>query len=192
MNALFATTLETLLNQALESNPSSSSVLSKLAHKIIRIELTDIAVNFTLFPDEQNIIVLSDYYGEVDVLILGGPFSLLHLLTKETLTNNPNVTVKGDLNVAQQFQELLQNLNIDWEKQLAPRFGALPANKLTGLFRYCQTQAHNQLNTFPNILSEYLQARHLPTRIEVEIFFNAVATLQDDLECLEQRVQQLL
>ncbi len=178
-----------MLNQALRLNPASLPALSKLAHKIIRVELSDLALNFTLFPDEQNIIVLSDYNGEVDVLIMGRPFSLLRLLLPEgsTLADNPDVIIKGDINIAQQLQELLKSLNIDWEQQLAQKLGDIPANRLGTLFRHCQTQTNN----LPNILSEYLQANHLPTRIEVEIFFNAIATLQDDIERLEQRVQRL-
>ena len=194
MNPLFATTLETLLNQAIRLNPSNT--LELLADKIIRIELTDLALNFTLFPDQQNIIVLSNYGGEVDVHISGAPFSLLHALLSPnaTLVNNPDINIEGNMDVACQLRDFLRNQDIDWETQLAKKLGDVPAHRLKTWSYQCKTQADKQTNIFQNFIREYLQtkANHLPTRVEVELFFGAVTTLHDDLERLEKRVQRLL
>ena len=194
MNSLLATTLETLLNQALRWNPLSLQALSKLADKIIRVELSDIDLNFTLFPDEQGIIVLGNYDGEVDVRIIGAPFTLLRLLLPHstTLADCPDVVVKGNMNIAQQLQHFLKGLDIDWEEQLGQILGNIPAHKLTTLFRHCQNHVSNRFDTLQYNLSEYLQARHLPTNTEMKFFSSAVNTLRDDIEQLEQRIQRLM
>ena len=196
LNQFFVTTLETLINHALRLDPSSLHALSTFAGKIIRIEIKDIDFNFTLFPDHQGIIILNEYEGEVNVRIKGAPFTLLRLLLEHdaTFSNTPEVTVTGDLNIAQELLLVLKGLDIDWEEQFAQWLGEIPARKLGTLFRESQNYTTEHLNTLQNQTSEYLQekVRHLPSRVEIEQFFDEVETLRDDLERLEQRVQGLL
>lgn len=194
MNQLIATTLETLLNQALRWDQPSLQALNKLSGKIIRIESS--GIDISLFIENQGVIILSDYDGEVDVHISGAPVTLLGILLwqgEATLSNNPEVTISGEMNLAQQLLQLLKRLDIDWEEQLAQRLGDFPAHKLGTLFRQCQTYANTRFDNLQLNISEYLQeeTRHLPSRAEMETFLNAVDTLRDDMERLEQRVQRL-
>ncbi len=197
LNQFFVTTLETIVNQALRLDPPSLHTLSKLSGKIIRLELSGLDLNFTLFPDNQSIVILSEYDGEVDVQIKGAPFTLLRLLLqRETvlLSNNPDVSVTGEISVAQQLLQLLNGLDIDWEERLAQGLGDVPAHKLGTVFQQCQNYTRERTNTLQHNVTEYLQEeiRHLPSRPEIENFLNAVDTLRDDFERLEQRVQRLL
>jgi ubiquinone biosynthesis protein UbiJ len=193
LNQLFATTLETLLNQALRLDPTSLHALSKLSGKIIRIEIS--GMSFTLFIDNQGITVLSDYDGEVDVRIGGAPFTLLRLLLQNeiTLSNNPEVTINGEIGTAQQLLSILKGLDIDWEEQLAQGLGDIPAHQLSTLFRQCQNYTRERINTLQLNMSEYLQEEsgHLPGNAEIEVFLDAVDTLRNDVERLEQKVQRL-
>ncbi len=181
LNKILATTLETQLNQALHWDQSSLEVLNKLSGKIIRIELSGFDLNFTLFPDNQGVIVLSDYNGEVDVRMSSAPFTLLRLLVQQevTLSNNPDITITGDIDIAQQLLQLLRELNIDWEEQLAQHLGEVPTHKLGTLIKQCQTQSRDSLNHF------------VPSRVEMETFFKAIEILRRDIERLEQRVERL-
>jgi len=196
LNQFFVTTLETLINQALRLDPTSLHALNTFAGKIIRIEISGIDFNFTLFPDNQGIIILNEYEGEVDVRIKGAPFTLLRLLLQHdaTFSNTPDVTVSGDMNIAQELLLMLKGLDIDWEEQIAQWLGEVPAHKLGTLFRESQNYTTERLNALQNHTSEYLQEKvhHLPSRAEIEPFFKSVETLRDDVERLEQRVQRLL
>lgn len=195
LNQILVTVLETLLNQALRLDPPSLQALNQLAGKIIRLQLTGIELSFTLFPDNQGIIILNHYEGEVDVHIQGTPFTLLRsfLQHETTLLNNSDVIIKGKISIAQQFVQILQGLDIDWEEQIAQQLGDIPAHKLGNLFRHCQAYTSDRYQHLQLNLHEYLQeeARYLPTRPEIELFLNGVDTLRDDVERLEQRVQRL-
>ena len=195
MNQLFATTLETLLNQALRLDPTSLHALSKLSGKIIRIEVSGMSLVFILFIDDQGITVLSNYDGEVDVRICGAPFTLLRLLLQNetTLSDSPDVTINGEIGTALQWFSILKELDIDWEEQLAQGLGDVPAHQLSTLFRQCQNYTRERLNTLQLNMSEYLQeeSRHLPVHAEIEVFLDAVDTLRDDVERLAQKVQRL-
>ncbi|MDM8558371.1 SCP2 sterol-binding domain-containing protein [Candidatus Parabeggiatoa sp. HSG14] len=196
MNQLFAITLETLLNQTLRLEPSRSQALSELSGKVIRIELSGVYLNFTFFPDKQGVIVLHDYHGDVDATVCAAPFTFLRLLLdrQSLLSDNPDVTISGKLEIAQKWLDFLKGLDIDWEKQLAKRLGEIPAQKLGSLFRRSQNYAHERFNTFQLKSSEYLQDKihSLPTQSEIVHFANAVNLLHDDFERLEQRVQRLI
>ncbi len=195
MNQLIALTLETLLNQALRWEASSLDALNKLSGKIIRIEIRNIGLNLNLFTDNQGFIVLSDYEGEADIRISTSLFSLLQLLLQReaSLSNNPDVTITGKISIAQDLFQFLKALDIDWEEQAARWLGDAPAHKLGNLFRQCETYGSERFHRLQLNISEYLQeeSRQLPTHIEIENFLNAVDTLRDDLERLEQRVRRL-
>jgi ubiquinone biosynthesis protein UbiJ len=195
MNQFLAITLETLLNKTLRLKPSHLQALTVLSGKIVRIELSGIYLNFTFFPDDQGVTVLSDYQGEVDVTICTAPFTLLRLLLEHhsLLSDNPDVTIHGEMSIAQQWLDFLKGLDIDWEKEFAKRLGDIPAQKLGTLFRQSQNYAHKHFNTLQLKSSEYLQEKiySLPTQSEMAYFLKGVNTLYDDLERLEQRVQRL-
>ncbi len=184
INKLFATTLETQLNQALHWDQACLEDLNKLSGKIIRLELSGLDLNFTFFPDNQGIIVLGNYNGELDVRISCPPFSLLRLLLETTQSDNTDVIITGEISTAQQFLLLLRKLDIDLEERLAQWLGTVP------MFQNLNSECRN---TLQDKLREYLQEKthHLPTRVEMETFLHAVNTLSDDLERLEQRVQRL-
>lgn len=195
MNQFIANILETLINQALRLDPPSLQALNKLSGRIVRVELSGMAVFFTFIIDNTGIILFNDYDGEVDVHISGPPFTLLHLLLQReaTLSNNPEVIINGKISVAQHLLSILKGLDLDWEEQLAQWLGDIPAHHLGTQFRQSQNYASERFNTLQLNISEYLQeeTRHLPARAEMEILLNAVDTLRDDLERLEQRVQRL-
>jgi ubiquinone biosynthesis protein UbiJ len=195
VNQLIALTLETLLNQALRWEASSLDALNKLSGKIIQIEIQNIGIKLSLFPDNQGFIVLSNYDGEANVCINAKLFSLLQLLIQRepSLSNNPDITITGKISIAQDFFQFLKTLDIDWEEQAAQWLGDIPAHKLGNLFRQCEIYSNEQFNRLQLNISEYLQeeSRQLPTSIEIEDFLNGVDTLRDDLERLEQRVSRL-
>lgn len=195
MNQLISKSLTQILNHAWHQNPPSLSLLKKLAGKIIRLELNHLDLCLTLFPDIQGITVLSDYEGEVNVHITGAPFTLLRLLLQKQplLANNPQVNITGEISTAQQLLELIRELNPDWEERIAQWLGDIPAHYLTSSFRPIQEYTQDRFNTLQLNLREYLQeeARHLPNPLEMELFLDAIDTLRDDLERLEQRIQRL-
>lgn len=195
MNQIFATTLETILNQALRLDPPSLQSLSQFAGQTIQLELTGLDSQLTLFPDSQGIIILPDYQGAVDVRIKGAPFSLLHLFLQEqpSLANHPEISLTGDITMAQQFMQIIKGLEIDWEEHLAQFVGDEPTQQLSVLLRTGQQYAHERFSAFQLNLTEYLQEeiRCLPAPLEIEDFLNLIDELRNDLARLEQRLDRL-
>jgi len=194
-NLFFAATFETLLNQALRLDPHSLQALRKLAGKIIGLTINGLGLNITLFPNQQGIVVMGNYDGEMDVQVTGAPFTLLRLLlqTNTTLTSRGDTVVTGEIGTAQQFLQILRQLDIDWEEQFAQRLGDMPTHLISRLFKRTHHYARERLYSVQDNISEYLQeeGRILPAPAEMDDFLNAVDSLREDVERLEQRVRRL-
>jgi ubiquinone biosynthesis protein UbiJ len=192
---LILTPLETLINQAFRLDSQSLQALSQLTGKIFQLTLTGVNFHITFLADEQGMVFINDYQGTVDAHITVAPFTGLHLLLQNSaLINNPDVTIDGDSNSTQRLLEILQNLNLNWEEQLAHLFGDFPAQQFSNLVHKTTSYTHQRYQTLLLNLSEYLQeeSHYLPTATEIKYLFNSINHLRDDLERLEQRLQRLL
>ena len=84
-----------------------------------------------IFADD-GIEISADREGRGDVLIRGTPFNLLAYVIssqsgKTNITGDMEIT--GDVGLAQDFQRLVQRLEIDWEEQLSRLVGDTLARK---------------------------------------------------------------
>jgi len=190
---LLITPFETLLNQALRLDSQSLLALQALAGKIIQIEMSGLNICLTWLVDPQGLLYLPDYQGQADTHLQGAPFTLLRSLLQRDPTPPVGIVIQGDLKTAQQLLQILHHLKIDWEEPLSRLLGDLPAHTLGRLAKELQSYANQRFQTLQLNLSEYLQeeSQLFPPRLEVESFFQAVDTLRNDVERLEQRIQRL-
>ena len=122
--------LERLLNRLLSLDPEILDELSKLSGKVVQVELINTTQPvISLVIEEQGIQVDMDYTGIGDVLIRGTPLNLLAYM-RSYGQGGAAVTgaleIKGDLDLAQDFQRLLHRFEVDWEEQAAQLVGDTP------------------------------------------------------------------
>ena len=101
--------------------------------------------------------------------------------------------VKGDVGVAQKFQQLLHELEIDWEELASHWTGDTAARQLGRLARAMRHYlAEVRQSTRLNI-SEYLlyEKEIVPEKEEIDDFIREIATLRNDSERLFQRFDRL-
>ncbi|MEK7991023.1 MAG: SCP2 sterol-binding domain-containing protein [Thiotrichaceae bacterium] len=194
-NQLLAVAIETTINQAIRFNPAHQDTLQHLQGKIVRIEVTGLFLQFNLVVENDGLIILSEYDGQVDAVISGAPFSLLNisLQSEPNLANHPDIKIEGDVRIVQQLTQLIKKLPIDWEEYIAQIIGDIPAHQLGNSLRQCNTYAKEQFSNYEANVSEYLQEelKYLPAAAEVEHFLNTIDQLRDDTERLALRVQKL-
>lgn len=191
---LLATTIEVFSNKLLQSDPPSLVALQPLTGKTIRVEISGLDWQFTLFPGPQGILVKTDYLGPTDSQISGAPFSLLSLLLPANATlASAGVTVQGSISIAQQLLTIVKTWHLDWEEHLAGYLGDVPAHQLGRFYRQGQNYTNELTSQLPQQMSDYLQeeVRYFPAPAEVNAWFNEVDTLRNDLARLEQRLQRL-
>lgn len=204
INVALIAAIETVLNQYISMDSTAAAKLAGLSGKAIAIELQGWDFTLYLLPDTQGIQVMSAYAGEADTTIKGTPVALFNMSKGESTAatlREQNISIEGDLELGQQFNQFFKQLDIDWEEQLAQAFSKVTSESTADLlahklgrvaqgFQQWQPQAKQ---TLEQNIAEYFQqeSQIFPSTEEIESFFGAVDILRNDVDRLEARIQRL-
>lgn len=182
--------IETALNKIIADQPGIVS--NRLYDKCVCLYLDGIDTTLYLRFTDQNVFVFSDWSKEPDATIRGTPVALAAAGVSNRATTQ-EIQLTGDLQVAQAFESLLKQIDIDWEELLSRLTGDAIAYQLGSLTRDFIKWGKQSSNAFADDLRDYLQieARYLPMPDEVEQFNSEVDELRAAVERFEMRVQRL-
>lgn len=188
--------LEMAINRYLALDSEHTLRLGALAGKIIAVEVTGVNAVVYVTASSGGLQLLSRYEGAPDVVIRGAPWSLGRLVSGSRgrdLLSRGEVEIRGDVELAQRFQQLLAAVDVDWEEQLSRFTGDAAAHQIGNVFRGGMEWLSSALQSFGQDLAEYLQeeTHTLPTRLEVEEWLAAVDELRSEADLLEARVVRL-
>ena len=133
---------------------------------------------------------------EVDATIKGRVMGLLSLSLKEdklSTSIQERDEIIGNAKVAQKFQLLLTELDIDWADQLSKVTGDVVAFRIEQGARKTHSWITQSLNSLALSGREYMQeeARALPTQVEFERFKQTVTDTRHDVERLEALINHI-
>lgn len=190
----FIKNIEKLLNRILQQDEAMLSAFGELTGKVIAIEI--IGLNHVIYLQfyAAGITIRKECAGKVDVTIKGRPVTLLVMLfTREENTTPRDMEIIGDAGLAQRFQSIMKNMEIDWEEYLSHWMGDTLAHKLGNLFRDVREYVKETKNTIGMDISEYLRYEKeiLIDQSEVDEFVAAVDFIRNDAERLRQRITRL-
>jgi ubiquinone biosynthesis protein UbiJ len=194
MRSTLISLLERAIAHYLALDPETLKRLSALSGKIIKIELTDWQTVLYLLPSAAGIAIQSHYAKKHDAGIKGTLFELVRLRLSDEKTSAAlakKLEIEGDIHLAQMFNHILQQIEIDWEELISAFTGDIVAHRIGSFARGLKRWSLQTKKSLGSNLTEYLQeeSAHLPTREEVEDFFADVAELQHDLARLEARLK---
>ena len=103
------------------------------------------------------------------------------------------VTINGDAEIAEGFQELLRAARPELEEELSRHIGDVAAHQVGNVLRGLTGWGRNAAATFAANVGEYLQeeGRDLVTRTEMDEFLREVDEQRETADRLEARVAQL-
>jgi ubiquinone biosynthesis protein UbiJ len=192
----FAAALESALNAYLAQLPDRGPRTTALQGKVIALSITGTGLTWFFLPVADRVQVLSHYEGDVDTHLRGTPlgFARLALTNREDALFQGAVSIEGDTDIGQQFQDMLAGVDWDWEERLSRVTGDVIAHQAGTLGRRLKQYLDDNRETLVRDCGEYLQeeARLLPTRVELDYFLGDVDRIRDDVSRLEARVERLL
>jgi ubiquinone biosynthesis protein UbiJ len=199
MSLLFtgiAATLQTAVNRFLELDQTAKTRLQQLAGKVLAVELSDLPVILYFMPTEDVLQIFSHYDGAVDTRLRGTSFQLLSMSVSARPGENVfkgEVQIQGDVELGQEFQDILRAMDIDWEERLSFVVGDVAAHKMGNAVRSMLGWGAQTVASLQDNLAEYLkfETGTVPARFEIDAFEQDVDTLRNDVERLEARVQRL-
>ncbi|WP_355659564.1 ubiquinone biosynthesis accessory factor UbiJ [Halomonas salifodinae] len=191
--------LESTLNALLARDPAAPGRLARLdgARLLLRLERPALAV-LVHFHD-QGLMLLraetceehdADAIVELDAETLG---ALLGGESVERLMFQGKLAVRGRVPLLEQTRDLLLDLDLDWEAELADWLGEVPAHSLAeGLRRLTRWGLRSQ-RELRSDLSEYLseEVRLLPARRQLEVLRDHLTELEVATDRLEARLARL-
>ncbi len=188
--------IEKLINKALSLDEETLYSLAELEGKVIAFEFMNTNLTVFMFPTANGLTIHSSHEDKPDVLIKGTPSNFIMMIasSKEKSTSLPtDMQIIGDISLAQRFQEIMQNIEIDLEEPLSKWLGDTMAYKIGKFVRGTRRFAVNTSKTLATDISEYLrfEINMLPDDLLVEEFSKDVDVLREDVERFEQRINKL-
>lgn len=190
--------LQTAINQALNLDEHMPEKLQALNDKVIEMIISPLNVNFYIQFQDSQMLLLDEYEGTPDTIIHSNPIGLIRLsllpASKARSLFNDKIRMSGDIELGQKVKKLFDELDIDWEGHLAHFTGDVVAHQI-GSFLRKGMEIKKQFSTSMQLnMTEFLQEelRVVPSKNELDDFFNDVDELRLSVERLQAHIHQLM
>jgi len=188
--------MESGVNHALQMDPASLQRLNRLCGRVIEVSCTAPALTVFIRPHSQGMILQGQYDHPADCCISGNALALLKLMTADNKTEalfDNQISLSGDLEVSQNLQNLLADLDIDWEGRLAEYIGDITAHQIGNQARSLHSWGKGASQSMLLNIEEYLheETRDLPPRAELEPFYRGIDELALTTDRLAARIERL-
>jgi len=199
VSQLLTSTLEMVINKTLALSDSNSS-LAKLSQKTLTILLEELGfpLSFSVCnTTEKPQIVVTTLNERADCTLKTSLRTLRELKAELQITElikQNKLDLTGDIKVAQQFASVAENLDIDWQSELAKHIGDIPTHKLMQLGKQASKKVQFVTKQIKADASEYIvhEKRLVVTRSQIDQFNQQVFKVSEQVDELDQRISQLL
>ncbi len=188
--------LETSLNSLLFHDRSMKSARQRLAGKVLRIELKELASPLVLVFSERRVDVLGQYEDNADCTVRSRIPALLKLRDRQqlpVLMRCGELMAEGDIQVVQQWVALLDLAEWDPAEWLAPYIGDIAAQGITQALGKGASLLKAGLQRWQHEMAETLteEWRVAPGSREVAWFNEDVDAVTHSTQALIARMNQL-
>jgi len=190
----FSSSIELLINKVLSLNTSKID-LKKLEQKTLTIILSEVNFPISLSVNNNKVIV-SGLTERADCTVNTSIKTLQELKAQQQLTElikQNKLDLTGDIKVAQQFTNLAESLNIDWQSELAAHIGDMPTHKLMQLGKKFTDKFQFASKQMKADASEYIvhEKRLVVTRSQIEQFNQQVSNVSNQVDKISTRIEAL-
>lgn len=190
--------LQKAINQAMSLDDMMHSKLLSLDGKVLEMIISPLNVTFFIQFLNGEMLLLDQYDGHADTVIHSNPIGLIRLSllppSKARSLFNDKIRMSGDIEFGQHVKKLFDEMDIDWEGHLAHFTGDVVAHQIGSFIRKGMEFKNQFSSSMKQNVTEFLQEelKVLPSRNELEDFFNDVDDLSLSVERLQARITQLL
>lgn len=185
---------ERAFNRALERDPMSHDALMAILARPIAVDITAPSLSFYLLADGRQLRFQQFCAEPPELMIRGSLLGLIALgLGDRTPLQQERVVLDGDASLAGELQRVLEDLDPDWEAELAAVMGDVPAHLLGRQIRRALRWGQQTNQRVAAMVEEYLheESPDLPGRRETEAFYEDIQSLRLATDRLEARLNAL-
>lgn len=187
--------LQAMIDRGVEGSPRARELLAGLEGRRMQIVVRHTPWLICLHASGGRLLLSRERAADADVNLAGTPLALLSLLREDpaAVIRRGDVTLQGDAEAGQRFQELAQLLRPDLEAGLARIIGDVPAYGVGALLRRALAWGQASATTQADNIGEYLahERKVLVPRAEARRFLDDVDALRESADRLAARIAQL-
>jgi ubiquinone biosynthesis protein UbiJ len=186
---------EQLINKALVYDPGTRNGLQKVNGQVLAIHITAPDIQFFVTPDSDGLRLMAQWEGDVDTRISGSLIALAKLANQNVHNlKDSGVDVMGKTALLADWQQLLKNIDIDWEEILIQFMGDILGHQAAQLIRAKLDWVGARVNTGQRLVREFLteELKTIPGKNELEDFYRQVDDLHLAVDRAAARVENLI
>ena len=188
--------IASVLNRNVAASSRAQALCERLEGRSLGVHFEGLRLQVVAQVDSGQIALAGHSEREPDATVSGTPLTLLAMVgpgARGRLRSGA-VTITGDGEIAQSFQDLLRAAQPDFEEELSRLVGDVTAHQIGNLVRAASGWGRKTAETLAANVSEYLQeeSRDLVTPTELEEFLASVDELRESADRLQARVELLL
>ena len=178
-----------IINHLLSQNDWMQTLLIDHQHKVIAIEISRLKIIFKV--NESGLLQALDESEEFDCII---KLTVNDFINQLVNNNNGNISIEGDLDLANQVSQVLKKVEWDVEDDLSKYIGDIPAIQTTKVLKKIVTNSKKNISNITGSLLEYWQEENkiLTKKINVEIFNSEVDKIVEDTDRLEAKIKIII
>ncbi|MEO5345354.1 MAG: SCP2 sterol-binding domain-containing protein [Magnetococcus sp. YQC-9] len=188
-----AVTLGIVLNLFFKRYPELKERLTELAGKIFEFHVEDLSQSFFMEVTEAGEVLIHTYSDSLPHVVMSGKgaafLSLLFSTTDpDSLFFSRQLQLSGETDTGLRFKNILDNVEIDWEKELAVLFGSSGAKVLMELSRQAQQSFDQNKIRAEAHLEAWINRQDPPRAGQLQALKNQSEAMAKELDRLEGRI----
>ena len=186
---------ESLINGALKYDPATLRKMGELEGKVLLIESTMPPLKLAMETNDQGIMLHSNWQDKADTTVSGSLISIAGLAinsASQASFSGSGVNVSGDLDLLLKINNLMAELNVDWEAILASVIGDIPARLMAEKLRKSAAMPKDAGQRAKSAAAEVAkeELRVTPTSPEFKGFSQQVRELSSGVERAAARINK--
>lgn len=192
---LLCSVLEAVINKALTLSLNGTHGLYALEQKCLVVNLVELGFPLSFMVNGSKVLVTS-LSEHPDCEIHTSIKTLIELKKEQQLTElikQDKLDIAGDIKVAQQFANIAETLDIDWQSELAKHIGDIPTYKLTQFSKQLLKKVSFAVKQIQADSTEWLvhEKRLVVTRSQLSSFNLQVSELDVRTETLLEQFSKI-
>ncbi|MEW6983833.1 SCP2 domain-containing protein [Colwelliaceae bacterium 6471] len=197
---LLCSALEVIINKALALNTHGSQTLAKLELHTLCVHLSELGfpVNFTVSANKVLVNSSEEFRSDDELFCrIDTSLSTLQQLKREQqlteLIKQEKLDILGNIKIAQQFASIMENIDIDWQTELAKHIGDVATYKTVQAGKFVADKVNFAAQQIQADASEWLihEKQLVVTKNKIDDFNQQVNEVSAQTEQLSKRLEKL-
>ena len=188
---------ERIINYVIQNDPHIEKKISPLVGKLIRVEVKSPELFFSVTINKDSINITSSDFEQKDLapdlLVSGELRDLISMLLSTGNLIGGNISVKGDIQFAQDLNEALRSLNLNWSDILGPILGQAATSEIEKFFNVSRAWSLEFRDSLKRDIEGYLkeEKKVIPTNDDAQEFYDDIDRLKFKIDRIKARADLL-